>query len=106
MAFNKTPTAWIPGWSADANDVTFPIASVPELDAAEANETTGDIRRILFALLEHIASVNSAVEAADRSKRMTINKSVMGNLTNSESLDYTYMIKLQMEPTGIEVAEE
>lgn len=41
MAFNPLPTNLIPSWSENGTNVTFPIASVPELTAAEADAVTG-----------------------------------------------------------------
>lgn len=76
MAFNKVPTTWIPDWSEDGTDISVPIASFPELTAAEADAATGDIRKICFALCKKLSDAWYALAAADRPAKMSINRSI------------------------------
>jgi hypothetical protein len=76
MAFDPTPTELIAGWSEDGTDVTFPIASIPELTAAEADAVTGDSRKIIYALLEQIAAWFEALPLADQPTQLTISRGV------------------------------
>lgn len=106
MAFDKTPTAWIEGWSEDGTNVSFPLASFPELTAAEADGASGDIRKILFAMLMKFADVNGALDVADRSTRMTIARTVNANFQDQSILDYTFNINFQSSVLAIDVADE
>lgn len=81
MAFSPVPTNWFSGWSEDATNITVPIATFPELTAAEADGATGDIRKILYALCAKCWSIWNALATADRPTKMT--------LTTSSSVDAT-----------------
>jgi len=61
MAFSKVPTAWIPSYDSDGTNITIPIASLPGLVSGDADPATGDIRKIVYALL---AKLNAAWIAA------------------------------------------
>jgi len=81
MAFDKTPTTWIGSWSEDGTNITVPIASFPELTAAEADGSTGDIRKIAFAMFEKLFQTYNALETADRPTKWTITKTSSTNTT-------------------------
>lgn len=76
MAFSPVPTACFPAWSEDATNITVPIASFPELTAAEADGATGDIRKILYAIIEKTWGWWNALLIADRPSKMTLTKNV------------------------------
>lgn len=88
MAFNAAPTQVVASWSEDGTNVTFPIASVPELSAAEADASTGDLRKVWFALLTQLNAWWIATAAADRPARMTVSKLTTSDtaLSNSEGV--------------------
>lgn len=72
MAFNPAPSNWFDSWSEDGTNITVPIATFPRLTAAEADGTTGDIRKVLFAILDKLYSEWTERLAADRPTRMTV----------------------------------
>jgi hypothetical protein len=76
MPVDVTPPAWIPSISEDGTDVTFPIASLPELTAAEADAATGDFRKLMFAIMENNWVKWNALASADRPTKMTLAKSI------------------------------
>jgi hypothetical protein len=82
MAFDPKPSTWIASWSSDGTNITVPIASFPELTAAEANATTGDIREVSFAICEKLFQFYNTLASADRPVRMTISKSASINSTD------------------------
>ena len=84
MAFDDTPTTWIPSWSENGTDITVPIASFPELTAAEADGTTGDIRKIAWAIAKKLSDVWYATESANRPANMIISKASSVNSTADE----------------------
>jgi hypothetical protein len=104
MAFSALPTDVIAGWSNDGTDVTFPIASVDQLDAAESDAVTGDSRRILFALMEQYYQWYVALPVADRPGQMTISKS--SQLQSDGTFKNTYSTVFYCAVTDQEVVDE
>lgn len=105
MAFDKTPTEWLTGWSEDGTDITVPIGTFPELDADEADGTTGDIRRILFALIEKFYQEYNSRDAEDRPTQMRIYKSSSLNPSTGEVANsYSFLFTCALE--GQEVKDE
>ena len=117
MAFTKIPNSWITGWSvgtvAVANThASFPIASIlpaGSLSLAEAGLTSdGDIRKIWYALCEHmfqLYTTRAALSPSDAPVRMQIDKSssvnsITGRVTNSYTWTFENVI------AGQDVAEE
>ena len=105
MAFSAVPTTWIPNWSEDGTNISVPIASFPELTAAEADATTGDIRKIYFAIVEQLRIKWLATPAADRPGKMTFNSSVTVN-NETGIVTRTYTVGFQLSPTGLDVTAE
>jgi len=105
MALDVTPSAWIADWSENGTDVTFPIASIPYLDAVEADGTTGDIRKVMFALIEKIYSTYIETASADRPTKMTLSKSVSTN-TETGVITNNYSIRFYTRISDQEVVSE
>ena len=105
MAVSRVPTDWIAGWSEDGDDVTFPIASLPQLTAEEADAATGDICKILFAICEEMYQVFSGLPSADRPTRMTVAKAASANAL-SGAVTNTFTIKFYNEILTQDVMDE
>lgn len=84
MAFDPAPSTWIPSWSEDGTDITVPIATFPEMTAGEADATTGDIRKVLFAMSEQLYQAWVATATLDRPAKMTIGRTSTVNETTDE----------------------
>jgi hypothetical protein len=84
MAFDKKPSTWLPDWHVDGTDVHVPIATFPELTAAEAGAASGDIRKILFAILEQQWNVFRALATADKPTMMNMVKTATINPTTGD----------------------
>jgi len=98
MAYSKVPTDWIPDWSEDATDITVPLASFPEMTAAEADAASGDIANILYAIAEKIATVWLATATADRPTMWRIGKSVTPDLVaGTEEAVYTLRFTTEVD---------
>jgi hypothetical protein len=94
MAYDAAPSTWIASWSEDGTDVTFPLASVPEMTAAEADATTGDFRKCMFALVEKWYSHYNSLATADKPTRFTLTKSTTPTTVDGESvLLQTYTLR-------------
>jgi len=107
MAFSEVPTDWLADWSEDGTDITVPIATFPELTAAEADAVTGDIRKILYAICEKLYQQWLATESADRPSRMSITRSTAVDEVN-DRFTRTFQIGFTVESVagGIDVSDE
>jgi len=107
MAFDKTPKTWIPGWSADGTDITIAALATefPKLTAAEADASSGDIRKILFAICDKINSVWTGLASTDRPTKMKVSRSSYLNETTGLTTQ-TYTFQFTTATTGEEVDNE
>jgi len=80
MAFDKTPGVWLTNWTEDGTYITVPLGTFPELTAAEADASTGDIRDIIFAFLEKFWTVYNDLPAADRPGKLVIIKTASADM--------------------------
>lgn len=84
MAFDPQPSTWISSWSEDGTNITVPIASFPEMTAAEADATTGDIRKVLYAICEQLYQEWNTTLSSDRPSKMSIGRTSTVNEANDE----------------------
>ena len=66
------PAQWVASWSEDATNITIPIASIPEITAAEADGTTGDMRKCIYAILAQAFSAWNGFTDASKPEMMEI----------------------------------
>lgn len=100
MAFNPLPQTWLTGLTDDGTTLSLPISSIPQLTAPEADSVTGDIRKVVFALMELLYSKWNALVLADRPKQMTFSKSVYtdvatGIVTNTYTVTCKTSVSVQ-----------
>lgn len=81
MAFDKTPTTWLASWGESVGTISVPIATFPELTAAECDAVTGDIRKIAWAFFEKMYQEYNDTATADRPSQWTCTKSSSVNAT-------------------------
>jgi len=106
MAFNKQPNTWLTSWSENGSSINVPIATFPELTAAEADGTTGDIRKIVWAIMQKLwAEWNDDREAVDRPTQWTCKKSVTVN-ANTGVVTTTFTHKFYTAVSTQEVVDE
>lgn len=74
MAFNPAPNTWIASWSEDGTNISVPIASFPQLTAVEADGATGDIRKVVYAILHKLHAEWDGKAEADRPKQMGVKR--------------------------------
>jgi hypothetical protein len=111
MAFNRAPSNWLTGYSLTTNSVTVntqnagATATFPELTNVEANASSGDIRKIVYAVIEQLYQKFQATPAADRPNRMSISRS--SSVGSDNTVNHTYVLTLGMAATGgLDVADE
>lgn len=105
MAFNPSNSHWIPNFSSDGTNITIPIASIPNLTAAEAHTTTGDIRKLLYHLEEFLNSQWVAEGAAGQPAQMTLQKGQSLNPSNGQIVA-TYSRTFVLAAASIDVTAE
>lgn len=80
MAYSGVPTAYITNYTSDGTNMTLPIATFTELTAAEAHTSTGDMRKIMFAICMWLhTKVNTTITAADRPTKWLLTKNTSVN---------------------------
>jgi hypothetical protein len=111
---NDAPSDWLGlGYTATAgstNNIGFtigPSGLVNELTAAEANPNTGDVRKVVWSLLDALyrkwdAKVAS-LPTADRPARISFNRNIS---FSSTGMTHTYTFTAQVVGTNIDVANE
>ena len=106
MAFDQTPTNWVSGWTGDNTTASFPIASIDELSVAEAGTSSGDIRKIWFALCDHVCGQYTTKAAAgDAPTQMDAYKSGSVNVATGNTT-YTYTFSFITAATDLDVIDE
>jgi len=116
MAFNPTPSGWLTGYTLSGSGTTAAIsfgingntavgATLPEITAAEANATTGDIRKIYYGIVEQLYQSFLGKAIADRPNRMTISKGSGVDATTG-LITTTYTIQFVLAATGLDVTSE
>lgn len=102
---DETPADWISSWAEDGTTVSFDLADVsPALTAAEADATDGDLRAILFSLIEHTYKYYAALATADKPTKLSIVKNsyfVSGGLAK-----HSYTITFDVSATEEDVVSE
>jgi hypothetical protein len=76
-----------------------------ELTDSEANATTGDIRKLLFALCEHFYQAQQAQLEADRPTKMVIYRSTSTN-DQTEAITKSYQFVFNVGVGSVEVVDE
>lgn len=107
MPLTVVPTDWLPDWSEDGADITVPLATFPELTAAEADAADGDIRKIAFAIVDKLYAVYNATAVADRPTKMRITRGTSANdETGVMVRSYVFTFDTEVAAGGMEVADE
>lgn len=105
MPADLKPATWIASWSENGTTVSFPLASVPNLTAADADGVTGDIRKVLYDLCEKLYANYNALAAADKPTKMVIRKATAG-LDSSGTLSRSFTLTFTTAPSAEDVVAE
>lgn len=110
----STPGAWFgAGYVADdtghtvlfnTNDASSNKTFV-ELTDTEAAETTGDVRKVIFAIMEQLFTKYNSLATADRPTKMTFQKSTAVNNTTGVVTN-TYTVRIMTSIVTQEVVAE
>jgi hypothetical protein len=117
MAYTPVPSTWLgSGYTLSGSGASAAInfgingntnPTLTEITAAEAHATTGDIRKILYGILEGIYVKYQAVAAvpANLPNRLTISRNSSVNSTTN-LITTNYSISFVLEASGLEVTAE
>lgn len=117
MAFTPVPSTWLgSGYTLSGSGASATInfgingntnPTFTEITAAEANATTGDIRKILYGIVEGIYVKYQAVAAvpANLPNRLTVSKTSSVNSTTG-LITSNYFIQFVLEASGLDVTAE
>ena len=112
MAFDPKPSTWLgAGYSLPCRRLCLPWSgkdgdkALPEVTDADAHATTGDIRKVLFGLMEAIFQAWNGVAVADRPTMMTIQKGSYANVETGQ-IETTFTARFTAVAAGYEIADE
>jgi hypothetical protein len=105
MAFDPAPTAWLANYSSNGTAISLPIATFPALTSAEANTTTGDIRKILYAFCDKLTAAWNASSTADRPSKWTLTSTAVIDAATGQ-ITRTYTFRFLTAASGEEVVNE
>ena len=117
MAFtDKSPAAWLgAGYNSSTGKIELNTFDAPtnkllsELTDVEADETSGDIRKLLFGVIEGVYSKLKpkldSLDAADRPTQFTFFRS--SNVADDGAVTRVYNFTFKLAPpVAVEVADE
>ena len=106
MAFDKTPTAWIPSYTFATPNMTLSrTAAFTDITDVEAHATTGDIRQIYYGFCQQMYNAYNAKAAADKPVRMTLNKSVnVDTISGINTVNFSF--SFQCDNASLDVTAE
>jgi hypothetical protein len=114
MAFAKAPSGWLTGYTLSGSGTTAAInfgisgntnATLPEITTAEANASTGDIRKIYYGIADQMYKSYSDKATADRPNRMTFTKASFVDATTG-LITSSYTFAFVLAATGLDVTDE
>lgn len=104
------PTAFISGYellasgdTAPSQGLFIPLTSLPALTAAEANEVTGDGRKICYELIREILSQYTAMSV--KPARMAITVGTPTGI-NASTVRRSYTLAFDLDVSDADVAAE
>ena len=107
-----TPVALFPGCEllaatdpAPSQGIFIPLSALSGLTAAEANETTGDGRKVAFELSRTMFSSINAIAAASRPTRFSVARGTPAGV-DATTVRQTYTLTFDLDVSVSDVAAE
>jgi hypothetical protein len=111
MAFDKNPVTWLgAGYTNGTNTAIFNTSNhatpaLPQLTTTEATAgAAGDIREVMFAMVDKFYTAYNAAAAADRPNKLSILRT--GSTTPTGNIVYNYNFQIEVTPSAVNVAGE
>ncbi len=104
--FSKLPSVFFgTGYASNGSNITLPIAGFPELTSGEADATTGDSRKVLYAVLDKVQKAIAALPDADKPVRLNVTRSTTApNAANQFVVSFN--VAFTLSAAGADVADE
>ena len=100
------PTDFFPGYSSDGTSITIPLTAFGgSLTAAEADELTGDGRKVAFELTKAIADRFTAIPTANRPARMNATIGTLQGVSQTVARR-AYTLSYDLDVAAADVAPE
>lgn len=110
MAFNKAPTSLFgASYVSDDTNITIPIADLPGLLVADADETTGDWRALAIAFCQLFYAHYYSLDTADRPAAFKANPPLSSAVRSGDfdgGSKVTYQFEFYTDPATPVVADE
>lgn len=112
MPMNLSPSHWLDGFellaangTATAQSIAIPLESLPGLSAAEANASTGDIRKVARALFAALFAAYLGEAEDDRPTKMELSRYTNVDETTDETTR-EYRVRFTVAVSEEEVVDE
>lgn len=104
--FSKLPSLFFgTGYASNGTNMTLPIAGFSELTSAEADASTGDSRKVLYAVLDKVNKAVAALPDADKPTRLVVSRSATSPNAQNE-FQVTFAVSFTLSAAGADVADE
>ena len=107
MAFDPSPTGYFPSWtilaSGDSVGQSGVFIGFTDFDTYNS-ATTGDVRQLLYSLIEAYTDQHLSLVTADRPSQVTITRT--SSVPSEDILRKTFSITVNLLIEGVTVAEE
>lgn len=104
------PSEIFTGYTSDGTSITIPLAALPGLTAAEADETTGNVMEVCRQFLNGLHSGITALAPTSRPTKATVAKQnpsiATGATVAPGTLRQGYTLTFDLTPTALELASE
>jgi len=92
------------GTDGSADNTLSRMGTLKEVTPVEANATTGDVKQVIYGLIDELYRRYVSVPAADRTAKMVVTRSTSENPDGTFSR--TYSFRFTLDPNGFDVSPE
>jgi hypothetical protein len=109
MSFNPYPTGYFPninvtGVIGGVTGVFIPYSDLESFNYTVATSNSGDIRQLVYSLIEPVADEYLSLATADKPTQMTVSRTAL--VPEDDILRKIYTLTLNLSYTGVAVADE
>lgn len=107
MAFNPSPTGYFPninvtGVIAGVTGVFIPYVDLESFDYTVATASSGDIRQLIYSIIEPTADEYLSLATGDKPTQMTVSRTATVPSDNVVRKTYTFTINLSFGDLSVE----
>jgi hypothetical protein len=110
MAFNAAPTLYFgTTYTGNSTTLSIPTSAIPQLTGTEMAPTVaggGDSRRMIWALVDSLASTYNATATDNRPGKMRLERTFSSVDPTTGNFTGTYSFSFDLNSTVLEVAAE